>query len=136
MAAPYRGGGGIGPDSSVAAGPLSIMGGGTSIKPCRRVAMDRRRVPRRIDPGRPGGSPSMSNQMRGLDFDLGEVADMLRDQVESFAADEIAPRAAAIDAANDFPADLWPKLGSLGLLGVTVSPEYGGAGMRYLEHVV
>jgi isovaleryl-CoA dehydrogenase len=78
----------------------------------------------------------MSNQMRGLDFDLGEVADMLRDQVESFAADEIAPRAAAIDTANDFPADLWPKFGALGLLGVTVAAEYGGAGMGYLEHVV
>jgi len=74
--------------------------------------------------------------MRGLDFDLGEVADMLRDQVESFAADEIAPRAAAIDTANDFPADLWPKLGAVGLLGVTVAAEYGGAGMGYLEHVV
>jgi isovaleryl-CoA dehydrogenase len=78
----------------------------------------------------------MTNQMHGLDFDLGEVADMLRDQVESFAADEIAPRAAAIDLANDFPADLWPKLGAVGLLGVTVAPEYGGAGMGYLEHVV
>ncbi len=78
----------------------------------------------------------MSNQMRGLDFDLGDVADMLRDQVESFAADEIAPRAGAIDAENEFPADLWPKLGSIGLLGVTVAPEYGGAGMGYLEHVV
>jgi isovaleryl-CoA dehydrogenase len=78
----------------------------------------------------------MTNQMRGLDFDLGEVADMLRDQVETFAADEIAPRAAAIDVANDFPADLWPKLGAVGLLGVTVTEEYGGAGMGYLEHVV
>ena len=77
----------------------------------------------------------MSNQMRGLDFDLGETADMLRDQVESFAADEIAPRAAAIDRANEFPADLWPKLGAVGLLGVTVAEEYGGAGMGYLEHV-
>lgn len=74
--------------------------------------------------------------MRGLDFDLGETADMLRDQVESFAADEIAPRAAAIDRANEFPADLWPKLGAVGLLGVTVAEEYGGAGMGYLEHVV
>ena len=78
----------------------------------------------------------MSNQMRGLDFDLGETADLLRDQVWSFAADEIAPRAAAIDRDNDFPADLWPKLGAIGLLGVTVSPDYGGAGMGYLEHVV
>jgi isovaleryl-CoA dehydrogenase len=78
----------------------------------------------------------MSNQMRGLDFDLGETADMLRDQLESFAADEIAPRAAAIDRANEFPADLWPKLGAVGLLGVTVAEEYGGAGMGYLEHVV
>src|SRR5215469_18018570 len=78
----------------------------------------------------------MTNRPRGLDFGLGEVADMLRDAVESFAADEISPRAAAIDRDNDFPADLWPKLGSLGVLGVTVSPEYGGAGMGYLEHVV
>jgi isovaleryl-CoA dehydrogenase len=78
----------------------------------------------------------MTNQLRGLDFDLGETADMLRDQVEMFAADEIAPRAAAIDIANEFPADLWPKLGAIGLLGVTVAEEYGGAGMGYLEHVV
>ncbi len=74
--------------------------------------------------------------MRGLDFDLGEVAGMLRDMTETFAADEIAPRAAVIDRDNEFPADLWPKLGAVGLLGVTVSAEYGGAGMGYLEHVV
>jgi isovaleryl-CoA dehydrogenase len=61
---------------------------------------------------------------------------MLRSQVENFAADEIAPRAAAIDQANDFPADLWPKLGDLGVLGITVPEEYGGAGMGYLEHCV
>ena len=78
----------------------------------------------------------MNNQMRGLDFDLGEVTDMLRSQVESFAADEIAPRAAAIDTDNEFPADLWPKLGAVGLLGVTVSEDHGGAGMGYLQHVV
>ena len=78
----------------------------------------------------------MTNRMRALDFDLGETADLLRDQVESFAADQIAPRAAAIDVQNDFPGDLWRKFGDLGLLGITVEPEYGGAGMGYLEHVV
>ncbi len=78
----------------------------------------------------------MSNRAQALDFGLGEAADMLRAEVEGFAADEIAPRAALIDRSNDFPADLWPKMGSLGLLGVTVEEEYGGAGMGYLEHVV
>ncbi len=78
----------------------------------------------------------MSNRAQAFDFDLGETADMLRAQVASFAADEIAPRAAAIDRDNAFPADLWPKMGALGVLGVTVEEEYGGAGMGYLEHVV
>ncbi|MBV9654766.1 MAG: isovaleryl-CoA dehydrogenase [Acetobacteraceae bacterium] len=72
----------------------------------------------------------------GLNFGLGETADMLRSEVARFAGDEIAPRAADIDRENLFPADLWPKLGALGVLGVTVSEEYGGAGMGYLEHVV
>ena len=71
-----------------------------------------------------------------LNFDLGEAADMLRSQVESFSAAEIAPRAAQIDRDNEFPMDLWPKMGALGVLGVTVEEEYGGAGMGYLEHVV
>ena len=71
-----------------------------------------------------------------LDFDLGETADMMRDAVASFAADEIAPRAADIDRDNDFPADLWRKMGDLGVLGITVEEEYGGAGMGYLEHCV
>ena len=61
---------------------------------------------------------------------------MLRGSVEAFAQDEIAPRAAAIDRSNDFPADLWRKMGALGVLGVTVPEEYGGAGMGYLEHCV
>ena len=78
----------------------------------------------------------MSNTIRALDFDLGEAADMLRGTVEAFAADEIAPRAADIDRSNEFPADLWQKLGALGVLGVTVPEEWGGAGMGYLEHVV
>ena len=81
-------------------------------------------------------SSSRANRLPGLNFDLGETADMLRDSVETFAADEIAPRAAAIDRDNDFPADLWRKMGDLGVLGITVEEEYGGAGMGYLEHVV
>jgi isovaleryl-CoA dehydrogenase len=78
----------------------------------------------------------MSNITRGLNFDLGETVDMLRSQVENFAADEIAPRAADIDRENVFPADLWRKLGELGVLGITVEEDYGGAGMGYVEHVV
>jgi isovaleryl-CoA dehydrogenase len=71
-----------------------------------------------------------------LNFDLGETADLLRDTVKDFAAAEIAPRAADIDRENHFPMDLWCKMGALGLHGITVSEEYGGAGMTYLEHVV
>ncbi|HUN52125.1 MAG TPA: isovaleryl-CoA dehydrogenase [Candidatus Sulfotelmatobacter sp.] len=78
----------------------------------------------------------IANKLPSLDFGLGETADMLRDTVSSFAADEIAPRAADIDRANDFPADLWRKFGDLGVLGITVEEEYGGAGLGYLEHVV
>ncbi|PWC33408.1 isovaleryl-CoA dehydrogenase [Azospirillum sp. TSO35-2] len=78
----------------------------------------------------------LSNQYPSLNFDLGESADMLRDSVRAFAANEIAPRAAEIDRSNEFPNDLWRKMGDLGILGVTVDEEYGGAGMGYLEHVV
>ena len=78
----------------------------------------------------------LTNQFPALDFGLGETADMLRDTVRTFAADEIAHRAADIDKDNEFPADLWRKMGGLGILGVTVEEEFGGAGMGYLEHCI
>ena len=74
--------------------------------------------------------------MSYLQFDHGEHIAMLRDSVRSFAAKEIAPRAAEIDRTNQFPPDLWPKLGSLGVLGITVEEEHGGAALGYLAHVV
>ena len=72
----------------------------------------------------------------GLNFNLGETGDLLRESVRGFAQEEIAPRAADIDRSNEFPMDLWPKMGELGVLGITVEEEYGGAGMGYLEHVI
>jgi isovaleryl-CoA dehydrogenase len=71
-----------------------------------------------------------------LDFDLGETVEMIRDTVAGFAAREIAPRAEEIDRSNEFPRDLWPRLGALGLHGITVEEAYGGAGLGYTEHVV
>ena len=71
-----------------------------------------------------------------LKFDHGETIGMLRDTVRAFAADRIAPRAAEIDETNKFPRDLWPSLGELGLHGITVDEEYGGAGLGYLAHTV
>ena len=71
-----------------------------------------------------------------LTFNHGETIDMLRETVQQFAADEIAPRAAEIDKSNEFPRDLWPKIGALGLHGITVEEEYGGSGLGYLEHCI
>ncbi|MGQ0834807.1 MAG: isovaleryl-CoA dehydrogenase [Gammaproteobacteria bacterium] len=71
-----------------------------------------------------------------FDFGLGESVDLLRRTVRDFASELIAPRAAEIDASNQFPRDLWPELGSLGVLGITVETEYGGSGLGYLEHVI
>jgi isovaleryl-CoA dehydrogenase len=71
-----------------------------------------------------------------LDYDLGETANMLRESVQNFARDRIAPIAAEIDKSNKFPRHLWPEMGALGLHGITVEEEYGGAGLGYLEHVV
>jgi isovaleryl-CoA dehydrogenase len=72
----------------------------------------------------------------GLDHSLGETIDLIRDTVRQFSSQEIAPRAAEIDQTDTFPRDLWPRLGDLGLLGITVSEEYGGAGLGYLAHTV
>src|SRR3977135_3596755 len=76
------------------------------------------------------------NDIRGFDFGLGETADMLRDSVRGFAADKISPRADEIDRSKAFPRDLWPELGKLGVHGITVEEEWGGAGLGYLEHCV
>jgi isovaleryl-CoA dehydrogenase len=76
------------------------------------------------------------NQRVELNFDLGETADLLRNTVTSFATNEIAPRADEIDRTNSFPRDLWPKLGEMGLHGITVEEEFGGSGLGYLEHCV
>ena len=78
----------------------------------------------------------IANSWRGFDFALGEDVDALRETVARFSNDQIAPRADEIDRTNTFPGDLWPKLGELGVLGVTVAEEYGGAGLGYLAHCV
>ncbi len=74
--------------------------------------------------------------MFDFDFGLGDDVELLRETTRAFAADRIAPRAAIIDSSNEFPRDLWPELGALGLLGVTVDESYGGSDLGYLEHVV
>ncbi|MBF9234191.1 isovaleryl-CoA dehydrogenase [Microvirga alba] len=76
------------------------------------------------------------NTAKVFNFDLGETADAIRETVRSFAQDKIAPRAAEIDRTNEFPRDLWPQMGELGLHGITVEEEYGGIGLGYLEHVI
>ena len=76
------------------------------------------------------------NAMPPFDFGLGETADALRDQVQRFASTEVAPIAAEIDKTDRFPRELWPKMGELGLHGITVEEEFGGSGLGYLEHVI
>jgi isovaleryl-CoA dehydrogenase len=76
------------------------------------------------------------NTAPAFNFDLGETADMIRTTARDFAQDEIAPRAAEIDRTNQFPRDLWPKMGAIGLHGITVEEEFGGSGLGYLEHCI
>lgn len=78
----------------------------------------------------------LANAPRPFNFDLGETADAIRDTVHAFAQEKIAPRAEEIDKTNQFPRDLWPQMGALGLHGITVPEDYGGAGLGYLEHCV
>src|SRR5260221_3298175 len=78
----------------------------------------------------------LTNQYPALDFDLGADIDQVRDSVRDFAADEIAPLAAEIDRPDKFPRQLWPKMGELGLHGITVEEEFGGTAMGYLAHCV
>src|ERR1700748_139503 len=82
------------------------------------------------------GSNSGLGYGSDLAFELGSDIDMLRDSVRAFAAAEIAPRAAEIDRNDAFPRDLWPRMGALGLHGITVEEAFGGAGMGYLAHAV
>src|SRR4029079_2515483 len=77
-----------------------------------------------------------SNRALLLNFDLGETADAIRETVHAFSQNEIAPRATEIDRSNQLPRDLWPKIGALGLHGITVEEEYGGTGLGYLEHCI
>jgi isovaleryl-CoA dehydrogenase len=76
------------------------------------------------------------NAARDFNFDLGETADAIRETVRDFAQEKIAPRAEEIDRTNQFPRDLWPQMGAIGLHGITVEEEYGGSGLGYLEHCV
>ena len=78
----------------------------------------------------------LANDMGGFNFGLGETADMIRDTVRSFTSDHIAPIAEEVDRTNEFPRHLWPKLGELGLHGITVEEAYGGSGLGYLEHCI
>src|SRR3712207_355344 len=110
---------------------------------CGRIS-DRWRLRGRLDEGgaKPHagfcgeGGPMLPNAPRSFDFGLGETADMLRESVAGFAADRIAPLADRVDREDWFPRELWPEMGGLGLHGITVSEEEGGAGLGYLEHCI
>src|SRR5687768_8845415 len=91
---------------------------------------------RKAGEGGEGAAPMIPNAAREFNFDLGDTADAIRTTVRDFAQERIAPRADEIDRTNTFPRDLWPQMGAVGLHGITVEEEYGGAGLGYLEHCV
>src|SRR6266404_2125206 len=95
--------------------------------PCR----DGRAKPGHDGCGWQGVTIMIPNAWTGFDFGLGDDVERLRDTVRGFAQDEIAPRAEEIDRSNTFPRDLWPRMGSLGLHGITVEEEFGGSGLGY-----
>src|SRR5262249_42761851 len=113
--------------------PSVVKSGRASLRrktPCRCMARALARTEHQ------GDGPMIPNDFPALNFDLGETADQLRASVRGFTADEIAPIASEIDRTNEFPRQLWPKLGALGLHGITVEEEYGGAGGGELEDCV
>ena len=76
------------------------------------------------------------NVLPGLDFQLGETLEMMRESIQQFVAGEIAPIASSVDKDNEFPAHLWKKMGDLGLHGLTIGEEYGGTNLGYLAHTI
>src|SRR5204862_2701789 len=110
--------------------PTSSAGSGGADR-----ARPRRRAPRQIARGCHNGA-MQNTRLAALDHDLGPEIDMLRNSVRDFADEKIAPIAAEIDKTDRFPIELWPEMGALGLHGITVEEEYGGAGMGYLAPCV
>jgi isovaleryl-CoA dehydrogenase len=145
IAAPHKIAGAVGPDargfasrrwSTAGKADGTTFGAFSALRRHDMVPANQNTVARPAAP-RSGDSPTMiSNAQSLFNFDLGETADAIRETVHAFASDEIAPRAEAIDKTNTFPRELWPKLGALGLHGITVEEEYGGAGLGYLEHCI
>ena len=122
-------------DKILARPPRHARRAGNPRHPDRRAAKPLS-IERHSFRARPGRQRDASNSLPGLDFGLGSDVEMLRNTVRDFAQDKIAPHADEIDRSNRFPRELWPQMGELGLLGITVEEEFGGAGLGYLAHCV